>query len=133
MSKPFFKESDHETIHPDPSSQKIYDWISIPTANRLLRERGQPIAFNFGVMLSRPLAVASAICSPCHPLDIGEYPRTHQALLINIEKIETSDTAEKILKDLIKYQACLDEQNIRCSDAIPELSARARKLIGGSK
>lgn len=99
------------------------DLISLDKANRLLMERGQVCYGN--------LETSQNIFMFCDPKDgLRDKNCSHRALLINIEPIEKPDMAESLLKDLIRYQACMDEQSIRCSDTIPELADRARKLIG---
>lgn len=144
----FFKQDDCEwdlqyALSGGPFDPKVGDYmhkkisdgmspmISIDKANRLLMERGQAIVFNFGTLPPRPLAIASAICSPCHPMDIDEeLPRTHQALLINIEPIEKPDTAEDILKYIVNTWSFAGTNK---AEAISRIVDRARKLIGESK
>lgn len=129
MLKPLFTASDcnrtsyYEFIISNDRANLVQDCISLGGANAKVAE-----------LLAKGVKVSGYIEPEyqSHHFSNGQFgfngKETHTAILLNIEPIE-QDSERKVLEDLVRYQNSLDEQGVRCSDAIPELSSRARKLL----
>lgn len=102
----FFKTED-----PDVERVDGVSWIPIRTANRILRERAQPVWGIYRTQLDFELHRKRYDWS------------THTALVIGIEPVEKDD-AERILKDLARGLGTLG--------AYEELIDRAKRLLASS-